>query len=363
MTDSTDRPARVSILPFYGLALAMLLAACNQDAASISAPIRPVRTQRVEIIEWKQASSAIGEIKPRYESDLGFRIAGKVVARPVDVGTVIRRGTLAASLDSTNEQTTIRIAETDIAAMRAEMEDAAAQESRQRELLRRGITTQVNYDAADRRLKTAKARLESAELARKDATERLGYTELKFDTDGVVTAVGVQVGQVVAPGQMVVRVARTDAKEAEFKVAERTLRSVPRDALVEVALLSDSGIKALGHLREVATTADPVTRTFAVRISLENPPELMRFGATVRGSVVLEEKRVVQLPSSALFEFKSSPAVWVFDPSSSTVNPRNLTVLRYEADQVLVTDGLASGEYVVTSGVHKLWPGMKARLM
>jgi RND family efflux transporter MFP subunit len=247
--------------------------------------------------------------------------------------------------------------------MRAEMDDASAQESRQRELLRRGITTQVSYDAADRRLKTAKAKLESAELARRDATERLGYTELKSDTDGVVTAAGVQVGQVVAPGQMVVRVARTDAKEAEFKVAERTLRSVPRDALVEVALLSDPSIKALGHLREVATTADPVTRTFAVRISLENPPELMRFGATVRGSVVLEEKRVVQLPSSALFELKNSPAVWVFDASTSTVNPRNLTVLRYEADRVLVTDGLASGEYVVIAGVHKLWPGMKVRLM
>src|SRR6516164_7835772 len=106
MTDSTDRPARVSILPFYGLALAMLLAACNQDAASISAPIRPVRTQRVEIIEWKQASSAIGEIKPRYESDLAFRIAGKVVARPVDVGAVVTRGMLVASLDNTSEQTT-----------------------------------------------------------------------------------------------------------------------------------------------------------------------------------------------------------------------------------------------------------------
>src|SRR6516162_4368168 len=165
MPDKTVPPERVTFIPFYGLALAILVAACNEDAASTSPPIRPIRTQRVEIIEWKQASSAIGEIKPRYESDLGFRIAGKVVARPVDVGTVIRRGTLAASLDSTNEQTTIRIAETDIAAMRAEMEDAAAQESRQRELLRRGITTQVNYDAADRRLKTAKARLESAELA------------------------------------------------------------------------------------------------------------------------------------------------------------------------------------------------------
>src|SRR5262249_35034708 len=137
----------------------------------------------------------------------------------------------------------------------------------------------------------------------------------------------------------------------------------PHDSVVEVSLLSNPNIKASGHVREIATTADPITRTFAVRVNLENPPEPMRFGATVQGRVVLEEKRVVQLPSSALFQLENSPAVWIFDPSTSTVNVRHLTVLRYEADQVLVSDGLTRGEYVVVAGVHKLWAGMKVRLM
>jgi membrane fusion protein, multidrug efflux system len=357
------RLAITSKLPLTILTMAVLLGACREESTSATAPIRPVRTQVVEVVEWKQTESTIGEIKPRYESDIGFRIAGKVSARPADVGTVLRKGALVATLDSTNEQSAVRIADTDITAARAELDEATAQEARQRELLRRGFTTQVTYDAADRRLKTANAKLESADLVRKDAAERLGYTELRSDEAGVVTAVGAQAGQVVAAGQMVVRIARTDAKEAEFKVAERTLRSVPRDIVVEVSLLGDPGIKAVGHVREIATTADPATRTFAVRISLDNPPDAMRFGATVQGRVMIQETQVVQLPSSALFQFENSPAVWVFDAATSTVNPRRLTVLRYEADRVLVVDGLASGERVVVAGVQKLWPGMKVRLM
>ena len=363
LTDKAIAARRMTLHLLCALALTSLVAACSEDPAPISAPIRPVRTQAVATVEWKHAGTAIGEIKPRYESDIAFRTGGKVVARPVDVGTVLAKGALIARLDSTNEQTAIRIAETDIAAMRADLEDAAGQEARQRELLRRGFTTQVSYDAADRRFKMAKAKVESAELVRKDALERLGYTELKSDVAGVVTSVAVQAGQVVVAGQTVVRVARTDVKEAEFKVADRTLRNVPRDAVVEVSLLSDRSVKAWGRVREIATTADPVTRTFAVRVSLENPSELMRFGATVRGTVVMEEKRIIQLPSSAVFQLENRPAVWVFDPSSSTVKPRPLTVLRYEADQVLVADGLAIGEHVVTAGVHKLWAGMRVRLM
>ena len=347
----------------WGLTLATLVSACRDEEVSIAPQSHPVRTQLVEIVEWREAGTAIGEIKPRYESDVGFRIAGKIAARPVDVGTVVEKSTLVAKLDSTNEQTAIRIAETDVAAAQAEADDAAGGETRQRGLLQRGFTPQANYDAADRRLRTAKAKLEAAELAKKDATERLGYTELRSDDAGVVTAVGAQVGQVVSAGQMIVRIARTGAKEAEFKVAERTLRSVPRDPLVEVSLLSDPSIKALGHVREVATTADPVTRTYAVRLSLDTPPDAMRFGATVQGRIVFEEKRVVQLPSSALFDANNGPAVWVFDPSTSTVNPRPVTVLRYESDRVLVVDGLATGERVVIAGVQKLWPGMKVRLM
>jgi RND family efflux transporter MFP subunit len=144
--------------------------------------------------------------------------------------------------------------------------------SSSRELLQRGLTTQVNYDAALRRLKAAQANVTSAEVSLKDTQERLGYTVLRADTLGVITAVGAQPGQVVASGQMIVRLARTGEKEAVFNVAEKMFRTVPRDPLVEVTLLSDPSIKANGRVREISPSADPVTRTFTVRIALIEPP-------------------------------------------------------------------------------------------
>ena len=346
-----------------GVVICALLGACQEEKPAAEAPVRPVRTQLVEITDAKNPGSAVGEIKPRYEANIGFRIPGKLAARLVDVGQLVQKGEIIAKLDNTNEQTAVSIAEAEIKATQAELTDATGQEQRQRDLLTRGFTAQATFDAAARRFKLAQAKLESAQLTRTDAVERLSYTELRSENAGVVTAVGAQAGQVVATGQMVVRIARTDEKEAEFKVAERTLRGTPLDIPVVVTLLGDPTIKAMGRVREVATTADPVTRTFPVRVALSDPPDAMRFGATVQGRIVLEDKRIVQLPSSALFQSNNSPAVWVFDPASSTVKLRPVTILRYEIDHILVAEGLNEGDRVVTAGVQKLFPGMKVRLL
>lgn len=344
------------------LLLCSVLGACNSESQEAPPQIRSIRTQVVAIRDWKNPGTAIGEIKPRYETDIGFRIGGKMAARMVDVGSVLEKGTLIAGLDNTNEKNAVAITETEVKAAQAELADAGAQEARLRELLQRGSSTQASYDGAERRLKLARARLEQTELSRKDALERLGYTELRSDEAGVVTAIGAQPGQIVASGQMIVHVARTDVKEAEFKVSERVLQSVPPDTAVEVRLLSDPKVSVRGQVREIGTMADPVTRTFAVRISLNDPPEAMRFGTTVQGRIILNEAGIVQLPASALFRSNDRPAVWVFDPVESSVNLRPVTILRYEDDQILISEGLRSGERVVTAGVQKLFPGMKVRL-
>jgi RND family efflux transporter MFP subunit len=345
-------------------ALGLLLGSTNAfGEEAVTAPIRPVRTQVVEFKQESEARTAVGEIKPRYESDIAFRISGKIVERSVDVGTVVRKDAIVAQLDKTNEETALRVAESDVAGASAGRDEARRDMARQRDLLPRGVTTQVAYDAAERRLKQAEARFDAAEGARKNAADRLSYAVLRSDVDGVVTTVGAQPGQVVGAGQMVVRIARTDAKEAEFKVPERAIRELPPNPVVEVSLLGDANVKATGHVREVATTADPVTRTFAVRISLTDPPEAMRFGATVQGRVIVwQEDHVARLPSSALFRSDEAPAVWVFDPKESTVKLRPVKVLRYETNDIFIADGLADGERVVTAGVQKLWPGMRVRL-
>jgi RND family efflux transporter MFP subunit len=339
-----------------------LLAGCSNEAPPAEAT-RPVKTALVELADASDIGAITGEIKPRIEIDIGFRISGKMRERLVDVGAVVAKGDVLARLDDTNERNAARIAESPVASAKAELQDADGNEGRQRELLQRGNTTQQNYDSAARRLRTAQANLTSAETSLKDAQERLGYTEIRADDAGVITAVGAQAGQVVAVAQMVVRLARTGEKEALFNVAERMFRFVPRDPSVEVSLLSDPSIKAQGRVREVAPSADPVMRTFAVRIALQDPPMEMRLGSAVVGRVLLEAKQVAALPPASLFKDGDKPAVWLFDPASSTVGLRQVSVLRYDNDRVLISAGLATGDRVVVAGVQKMRPGLKVRLL
>jgi RND family efflux transporter MFP subunit len=344
------------------VALLGIVAGCS-DETPTAAPPRPVKTIVIELANADDVGAVTGEIKPRIETDIGFRISGKVRERLVDVGALVERDRVLARLDDTNERNSVRIAESQVTAARAELEDAQGNENRQRELLSRGITTQANYDAAARRLKTGQANLSSAEVTLKDAQERLQYTELRADTAGVITAVGAQAGQVVSAGQLIVRLARTGEKEALFNVAEQIFRNVPRDPPVEVSLLSDPSIKAQGRVREIAPAADPVTRTFAVRIALLDPPEEMRLGSAVIGRVLLEAKQVATLPPASLSKDGDKPAVWLFEPATSAVALRQVNVLRYEQDRVLISGGLANGDRVIVAGLQKLRPGLKVRLI
>jgi RND family efflux transporter MFP subunit len=339
-----------------------LLAACGNDAPA-PLPPRPVKTLVVELAAVSDIGSVTGEIRARTETDLGFRIGGKLRERLVDLGAIVAREDVLARLDDTNEINSVRIAESQVTAATAELQDAQGAETRQRTLLSRGYTTQATYDSAARRFKTAQANGSSAETSLKDARERLGYTVLHADALGVITAVGAQPGQVVSAGQMVVRLARTGEKEAVFNVAEQMFRTVPRDPSVEVALLSDPSIKVLGRVREIAPAADPVTRTFTVRIALQDPPEDLRLGSAVVGRVVLEAHEVAILPPASLFKDNDKPAVWLFDAATSTVNLKQVTVLRFENDRVLVSGGLANGDRIVVAGVQKLRPGMTVRLI
>jgi RND family efflux transporter MFP subunit len=346
---------------FWMAALPALLAGCSSEAPPQVEP-RPAKTLVVEVSPVEGVGAVTGEIKARTETDIGFRISGKILDRPVDVGTVVAKDAVLARLDDTNERNSVRIAESQLNAAKAELADAAGNEARQRELLEKGFTTQANYDAASRRLKTAQANVAGAEASLKDSQERLGYTVLQADAAGVITSVGGQPGQVVSAGQMVVRLAHTGEKEGVFNVAEQLFRTVPKDPLVEVALLSDPTIKANGRVREISPSADPVTRTFTVRIALQDPPEMMRLGSAVVGRVLLEAKQVATLPPPALFKDGDKPAVWLVDPAKLTVSLRAVSVLRYENDRVLVSEGLVTGDRVVVAGVHKLRPGMQVRL-
>jgi len=344
------------------LVLLAPLAACKKQEAAAPQEVRPVRTVTVESKEAGETVSLTGEIQPRHQADLGFRVRGKILQRPVDVGTQVKTGDLLARLDPQQYSQDLQVAKAEVAKADAEVTRSKGQEYRQSELLKKGFTTQVAYDQAVKTFKTAQAEAEAARAKQAQASENLGYTELKADADGVISAIGADPGQVVSAGQMVVRLAQLGEREAVFNVAEATFKSPPKNPTVTVELVSDPDIKTTGKVRYVSPQADPTTRTFTVRVSLPDAPPQMRLGANVVGSVTINEGQVVAIPGSALFQKDGQPAVWLVT-KDGTVELKPITVARYQGDSVVVGGGLAQGDVVVTGGVQKLLPGQKVRLM
>jgi RND family efflux transporter MFP subunit len=183
------------------------------------------------------------------------------------------------------------------------------------------------------------------------------------DASGVITGVGAEPGEVVAAGRMIVTLARQSGRDAVFDVPGQVIRSVPNDVQMTVFLADDPKVMAVGHAREIAPQADPVTRTFEVKAGLTDPPPAMRLGATAVGRLTVDSSSVIEIPASALTTSNRQPAVWVVDPAISTVALRTIDVLRYDADTVVVSKGLAPGDVVVTAGVQALHPGQQVRLL
>ncbi|MEQ1718902.1 MAG: efflux RND transporter periplasmic adaptor subunit [Hyphomicrobium sp.] len=326
--------------------------------------IRPVRTLVVDPKPIEDDRQAVGEIRPRQESDLGCRGSGKVVSRAVDIGAAIKAGELLARLDEQDFQNKLRSAEADVASADAVLTEALGQEDRQSQLLAKGVTTRSNYDAAVKNKRSAEAKLESAKASLNLAQDQLKYTELTADFDGIVTAVAAEPGQVVNVGQMVVRLAKPGDVDAVFNVAESAFRDrqAGERPPVVVSLLSSPGIVSEGVVREVSPVADPTTRTYQVKVSLENPPPAMRFGASVLGRLKATTAPVTVLPGTALYDKTGKPAVWVYNASTSTVKLKPVTIARFETDRVVISEGLAKGDVVVTAGVNRLREDQTVRL-
>ncbi|RWE06020.1 MAG: efflux RND transporter periplasmic adaptor subunit [Mesorhizobium sp.] len=340
--------------------------AAKGEAASAKPDVPEAKlVKAVTVKPAPQADSrlAIGEIRPQRESDLGFRLSGKLVQRMAAVGQMVRKGEVLARIEDQDYRNRLRSAEADVAAAQAVLVEARAAEARLGALLAKGFTTRANYDATLKNLRSAQAKLQSANIAFEMARDQLGYTELHADFDGIVTATGAEAGQSVNVGQMVIRVADPEARDAVFSIAEAVLSNAPHGARppeVRVSLLSNPAIATAGTIREISPVADAATRTFQVKVTLPNAPREMRFGSSVAGRVDATGKPVVVLPGSALFDKEGKPAVWVIT-ASSAVELKPVTVKRSETDRVVVSDGLVEGDIVVTAGVNRLREHEKVR--
>jgi len=343
--------------------LSTLLPACQPDAETAAPEARPVRTLTVEKREAGVPVTLTGRIEAEDEVALAFRISGRLLENPGKLGDRVEAGQVVARLESQNELNALRAAQASLAAAQGQLTQAQNHFERQDTLLKQGWTTRANHDQAKQAQQTAQSQVDAAEAQLKTAHDLVSFTELKADAPGVLTAIGPAAGEVVQAGQMIVRLARKDGRDAVFDVPAQLLRSAPSDPQITVSLTNDPAVTARGRVREVAPQANPVTRTFEVKVGLTDPPRAMLLGATVTGRMEMDSTPIIEIPATALTRVNQQPAVWIVDPSSHTVSMRNVDVLRFDQARVAVSQGLDTGEIVVTAGVQALHPGQKVRLL
>jgi len=338
------------------------LVACSQPQPVATAP-RPVLAQVVQPAVSGLGNVYSGEVRARRESDLAFRVGGKLVARQVDVGARVTRGTVFAQLDPQDARLAVDAARSQLAAADADHSLAKSELERYLQLFAQSFVSQAVIDARVTTFNATKAKLEQARAQLETAQNQSAYTTLTADADGVITAVSAEVGQVVAAGQPIVRLARPEEREVVINVPESRLAELRDAKEVFVALWTQPERPYRAQVREVSPTADPVTRTFTVKVSVPDADAAVRLGMTANVMVGDSgERTLVTLPLSALDQRTGSPSVWVVDPNTHKAAPRPVDIGAYREDGVTVRSGVSTGDVVITAGVHKLVAGEVVRL-
>jgi RND family efflux transporter MFP subunit len=344
-------------------ALALVLAGCGSEAEKAQpAPVRVVRTTTVEAPRQSGDLSFTGHIEAQDQAALSFRIGGRLAERLVGVGATVAENEVVARLDPENELNDLRAARAALTAAEGALRKAENQYQRQSQLRTRNVTSQADFEAAEQARVAARAQAEAAQARVRTAEDIVAFTTLKADAPGIVTRVGAEPAEIVAAGRMVVQLARREGRDAVFELPAEVLRAIPADAYIHVALAGDPAATVRGHLREVAPQADPVTRTFRVRVGLIDPPASFRLGTGVSGSVKGGETSGVAIPASALTERGQDSNVWIVDPNALTVSLRKLELISSDPATALVGKGLALGDIVVTAGANLLQEGQRVRL-
>ena len=359
-----------SVLSSYGrlltgatLAFAVVvLTGCDEIAAEKAAPGRPVLVATVHYEAASPERSFVGTVRPRIETDMGFRVPGKVAKRLVEVGQTVDVGQPLATLDEVDLKLQAEQAEAEFRAATGVLGQAAASEQRAKDLRAKGWTTDAQMDAARAAADEARARLNRAERSVELTRNSLSYATLAADTRGVVTATLIEPGQVVASGQTAIRVARFAEKEAVVAIPE-TLLGRAKDGVATVTLWSEPDRKYAAKLREVAPSADPATRTYLAKFSLPDAGDSVSLGMTATLTLAdRDTERVAKLPLSALYSQGRDPSLYVVGDSGD-VALKPVAVKSYDSNSVVISGGVDEGARVVTLGVQKLDPAQKVRVV
>lgn len=345
------------------LMLALVLAACSKPQEA-PAPERAVRTQVVQVGSAGGTHEFAAEIRARTESRLGFRVAGKLVARRVNLGDTVKAGQVLAQLDPQDLKLAQDAAKANQVAAQANYDLNLADYRRAKDLKDQGFVSGAELERRDTALKAARSQLDQARAQMNVQSNQAGYAVLQSDVSGVVTGVDAEPGSVVNAGTPIVRVAQDGPRDVVFSVPEDRVASFRAAAAVpgalKVKLWGVEGVLLDATLHEVAAAADASTRTFQVKAEVKSPAAKLGQTATVQ----LELPKladVIKLPLSAVMEFQGKSSVWLLDPKTMTVNSQVVQVLSADGNEVVISGGLRGGQEVVTAGVHVLTPGQKVK--
>jgi RND family efflux transporter MFP subunit len=343
------------------LGASLVAAGCGHEEPAYE-DVRPVRSVVVGATRGSVGATYSGEILARYESKLGFQTSGRIVARFVEVGSHVKRGQRLMRLDPAQETLHVVAAGANVDAAKSRVAQNRVDLQRTEQLLGRQFASQAEVDQQRLALAEAESQLRSALAEQQIKVNQRGYTELVADRDGVITAISAEAGQVVSPGQHVVTVAADGDREVRVSIPESRVDELRNAKSLSVSVWAQPGRTFKGVLRELAPDTDSVTRTYAARIAVRDADNALMLGMTasvfapdVGGSTAL------RLPLTAIYDKDGQPLVWVVDEASGRVATRAVKLGAVHNDSVLIVNGLAGGETVVTAGVHMLHAGQKVR--
>lgn len=353
-------PRQISPL-LIALLMAATLAACSKPAEKTE-DIRPVRAIVLSTSDVDVNAEFSGEVRARVESRLGFRVAGKIVSRKVDVGALVKKGQVLMQLDPQD----LRLSQAQaLAALRSaetSRDLAKADLKRYQELRAKNFVSQAVLDERESTFKSAQANVDAAQAAYRGQSNQAGYAALVSDVDGVVTSVSAEVGQVVQPGTEVVRVAKSGEKEIVIGLPEDKVDTLRKITDVHVRLWADPGKSVAGKIREISPVADPATRTYTAKVTIPDSLAEAKLGMTA--VVQFASKTAtpqIKVPLTALFSEKSVTSVWVVEGGVVKLVP--VTIAGVAGNDLILGSGVKPGQTVVTAGVNLLKPGQKVKIL
>ena len=343
----------------------MISVGCSDQDKPTQAVARPVKVFRIEGAAAVGVMSFAGEVRARIETPLSFRVAGKLLERKVEVGDPVRKGQLLAILDGNDYRLAVQGFKAQLSAAQADSNFLRDDLARYRELLAQQVISPPEFERHETAYTSARERTAALEAKLAEALNQLSYAELHADRDGVVTSLAVEAGQVLAAGQAVVTLAQLDEKEIHFDVPEHRLQEIQRQQAVNVSLWLDDERPLKARIREIASAADPASRTYRVKASLLEGLDAAQLGMTATVHIAANSASGIAVPLSAVYTPQNQPdhpLVWLIDEQVATVKSVPVRLGETLAGERIAVEGLAAGQLLVSAGVQRLAEGQAVRL-